>query len=439
MRTPNININELQSRRAKVAELIAGDGLVLAAAPDVVRNNDVHHPYRADSNMYYMTGFEEPDSCFIFRPGQNPETVMFVRSKNELMETWEGFRYGIDQTRKLFAVDVVYDISEFEEKAPELLNECENIYYSLNKNHQFDPIMMKALESTRALRGRTGRGMPGIADSYPLLGELRLIKSEYEIKEQEKACEISSQAHVALMKATKPGMNERELHGLFIYNIMKSGAAREGYGSIVAAGDNATTLHYTFNDCIISNEDLVLVDAGAECSFYTGDITRTFPASGKFSDVQKELYLKVLKLQKKLIEFVKPGVSFKQLNDMSVEGLVDIMLHYGLLKAPPSEIIKEGYYKKYYPHGVGHWLGIDVHDAGKTIVQGLPRSFEPGMVLTIEPGIYIPEKDESAPAALRGIGIRIEDNILVTQNGHKNLTALAPKEIDEIEALMSSS
>ncbi|MCH2534201.1 MAG: aminopeptidase P family protein [Bdellovibrionales bacterium] len=438
MRTPNIDIEEIKRRREKLAKHIAVYALVLAAAPVEVRNNDVHHPYRADSNMFYMTGFEEPDSCFIFRPGQTPETVMFVRPKDELRETWEGFRYGIEQTPKLFSIDAVYDIAEFEAKAPELLNSCENIYYSLNKNHQFDPKMMQALEKTRALRGRTGRGMPGVADSYPLLGELRLIKSEYEIEQQTKACKISAEAHVAMMKAARPGMNERELHGLFIYEIMKQGAAREGYGSIMATGDNATTLHYTFNDCEIKDGDLILIDAGAEYNFYTGDITRTFPANGKFSDVQKDLYERVLKLQNQIIESVKPGVTFKQLNDMAIEGLVDIMLHYGLLKAPPQEIIKEGHYKKYYPHGIGHWLGIDVHDAGKTIVQGLPRAFEPGMIFTIEPGIYIPEKDESAPAALRGIGIRIEDNILVTENGHKNLTEGVPKEVAEIEELMNS-
>lgn len=437
MRKPNVDIKEVQNRRHNLAELISGDALVLAAAPDVVRNHDVHHAYRADSNMFYMTGFEEPESCFIFRPGQTPETIMFVRPKDELRETWDGFRYGVEQTQKLFAIDVVYEISEFEEKAPELLNSCENVYYALNKNFEFDPVMLRVLEKTRMLRGRTGRGMPGIADSYPLLGELRLIKSEYEITQQRKACEISSLAHVAMMKQARPGMNERELHGLFMYEIMKQGAAREGYGSIMATGDNATTLHYTFNDAEIKNNDLILIDAGAEFNFYTGDITRTFPANGKFTDVQKDLYERVLKLQKQIIDFVKPGVNFKQLNDMAIEGLVDIMLHYGLLKSPPQEIIKEGHYKKYYPHGIGHWLGIDVHDAGKTIVQGMPREFEPGMTLTIEPGIYIPEKDESAPAALRGIGIRIEDNILVTQNGHENMTSMVPKEVGEIEALMA--
>lgn len=234
-------------------------------------------------------------------------------------------------------------------------------------------------------------------------------------------------------------MNEREIHGRFIYEIMKRGAAREGYGTIVAGGNNATTLHYVFNDKELKSGDLLLIDAGGEFQFYTGDVTRTYPISGKFSEDHKRVYQKVLDLQKQVIAQVKPGMQFAQLQEKTISGLVDIMLDEGLLTGLKADIIESGSFKKYYPHGVSHWLGMDVHDAGMVELGGQSRSLEVGMCFTVEPGIYVPLNDQEAPKALRGMGIRIEDNILVTEIGCENMTESAVKEVEALEGIIGTS
>lgn len=438
MRTPQADMSIFKERRAKLAQRISGGALILTAHPEYIRNNDVHYPYRQDSNFYYLTGFEEPGSIFMFIPGAKEEAVLFVRDKDPERETWDGFRYGPEGAYKHFGVDAAYSIHDFMKLAPEMLKDVDKIYYSLFHNFSFDQKIHSVLEHVKVLNPRSGRGNLTIEDSYGLLGELRIFKSPYEIEMLRNACKLTSEAHIAVMKATRPGVNERALHGLFIKEIFERGAAREGYNGIFATGDNATTLHYVFNDQTLKEGELFLIDAGGEYLYYTADITRTYPVSGKFSAPQRRLYQSVLDLQKSLIDMVRPGVSLVDLQKTAVSVLTDIMLAEGLLSGDKERLIRDLEYKRYYPHNIGHWLGSDVHDAGLSKINGEPRRFEPGMVFTIEPGIYIPGHDQKAPAELRGIGIRIEDNVVVTEKGCEVLTSLTPKEVPDLEAIIGT-
>lgn len=413
-------------------------GILLFSGREFVRNHDVHHPFRVESNFYYLTGFEEPQSIFLYRPGKEPERVLFVREKDPKMETWTGYRYGTERAKEVFEMDEVHDIKDFTTYAPRYLSELQSIYYTLYKEPGFDEKFQRALQSASSILGRSGRGQIDVRDPYPLLGERRLKKSPEEIELIRRACEISAEAHCELMKAVKPGLNEMSLQGLFTAEIMKRGAKREAYPSIVATGDNATTLHYEFNDCECRDGDLLLVDAGAEYYYYAGDITRTYPVNGHFLKHQARLYNKVLKIQKAAVESIRPGETLEAIGKKASLSLIELMLEEGLLKGNVEALYESGEFKKYYPHGIGHWLGMDVHDAGKYKIHNEPRPLEKGMVFTIEPGLYIPEHDVSAPNELRGIGIRIEDNILVTESGYENLTLRAPKEIEEIESLMKN-
>lgn len=425
-----------QRREALKSIMEPNTGLIIAAHPEYVRNNDVEHAYRPDSNMVYLSGFEEPESVFVFRPGFEEESILFVREKDPARETWDGFRYGVEGAKDEYQMDATYSIEDFHRICPELLVDLAGVYINLFSNHWFDSIFEHAFMAVDGLRGRTNRGKLEIKDSRTILGEMRIIKSDEEIAWMRHACEISAEAHIEMMKACKPGMNERALHGLFLYSIMARGSDREGYGSIVAGGNGATTLHYVFNDQPLKDGELVLIDAGAEYRYMSSDITRTFPINGKFNPTQKRIYQGLLDLQKELVDMVAPGMDRSQLQRKSVERVVDILIDEKLLKGSASEIIEKRSYAQFYPHGVGHWLGMDVHDAGAIEINGEPRKFEPGMILTIEPGIYISEHTEGISDDLKGLGFRIEDNVLVTSTGHENMTTVAPKEIEEMENLI---
>ncbi len=422
-----------EERRKKLASLISGSAVVLPAWPEYIRNHDTNFRYRQESNMLYLTGFDEPGSCLIFRPGQTPETVLFVREKNVERETWDGFRFGPEGAKAEFGIDETYVIDDIEKIAPKLLKSCDKVYYSLFRNTEFDPIFGRILDGARSLSPRSGLGFLPVEDAYNLLGEMRMKKSEVEAEALKKACEISARGHIEVMKAARPGVSEGELHGLFIYSIMKEGAFGEAYNGIFASGANAVTLHYNFNENVLRDGDLFLVDAGAEYLYYSGDITRTYPVNGRFSEAQKAIYEGVLEVQKKLIEMVKPGLIHADLQKETTSGLVDVLLETKIMKGSKDEIVSSGSYRKYYPHGVSHLLGLDTHDAGGLILRGQPRPMEAGWCFTIEPGLYIPIDDESAPKEFRGIGVRIEDDILVTESGCLNMTELAPKEIKDLE------
>jgi Xaa-Pro aminopeptidase len=436
MRKPIFDMNIFSERRKKVGEQIPGAALIVASHPEYIRNHDVHYPYRQDSNLFYLTGWEEPESILVYRPGCKPESVMFVRRRDQERETWDGFRYGPEGCEREFKIEKTYPIDEFEKVAPALLKEVDRVYYRQYKNPHVDKQMETVLETVKQLQGRTGYGLLSIHDADTLLGEMRLVKSEFELTQLREACEISAQAHLAAMHFTRPGVTERQVQGVLAHQFYMRGSAREGYHSIVASGNSATTLHYNFNDQVCKDGDLLLIDAGAEYNYFTGDITRTFPVNGKFKDEQARVYEAVLKVQKAIIDFVKPGIVFKEMHDMGTSLLTDAMLDLGLLSGRKEDIIQASIQKKYYPHGIGHWLGMDVHDAGLYFKKGEPRPIEANMCFTVEPGIYIPAEDTSAPAKYRGIGIRIEDNVRVTSSGCENMTSSAPKEIADIEKVV---
>lgn len=436
MRRPPFDMSVFKERRSELASRAQGSAIILPAAPDYVRNNDVHHAYRQDSNFFYLTGFEEQESILVIRPGQTPETVMFVRPKDVERETWDGFRYGPEGAAREFGIDKTYLISDFGKVIGDLLKPVDRVYYRWNINREFDNKMIGILDGVRAAMGRTGRGALPVYDSWELLGEMRVIKKEHDIKLMREACRISAEGHIAAMKFCKPGVTERQLYGTLLHSFYMNNSDREGYGTIVGSGAAATTLHYTFNDQVCRDGDLVLIDAGAEKEYYGGDITRTWPVNGKFTPVQKRVYEAVLKIEKDLIAAVKPGIEFKWLQERTIDYLTDVMIEFGLLKGAKQHLIDTLAFKKYYPHGVSHYLGLDVHDAGLHIVDGKPRLLSPGMSFTIEPGLYIPADDESAPREFRGIGIRIEDNVVVTANGCENLTSMCPKEVSDLEAII---
>ncbi|WP_347358015.1 aminopeptidase P family protein [Bdellovibrio sp.] len=438
-RKPTYDMNIFSERRKKAGEQIPGAALVVTSHPEYIRNHDCHFPYRQDSNLFYLTGWEEPESVLVYRPGLNPETVMFVRRRDVERETWDGFRYGPEGCEREFKVDKAYPIDEFSKVAPQLLKEVDRVYYRQYKNPEMDHKMQDVLESVKALQGRMGNGLLTIHDADTLLGEMRLVKSEYELTQLREACEISAQAHLAAMRFTRPGVTERQVQGVLAHNFYMRGSAREGYNYIVASGNAATTLHYNFNDQVCQDGDLLLIDAGAEFNYYTGDITRTYPVNGKFTDEQARVYEGVLKVQKQICDFVKPGIVFKELHDMGTSLLMDVMLDLGLLSGRKDDLIQALAQKKYYPHGIGHWLGMDVHDAGLYFKKGEPRPIEANMCFTIEPGIYIPADDASAPQKYRGIGIRIEDNLRVTSSGSENMTSSVPKEIADIEKVVGKA
>ena len=347
-------------------------------------------------------------------------------------------RFGLEGARETFGYDKCYPYEDFEKVAPELLRGSERVYYTMFRNKEFDEVFGRAMINVHGWRAKLGQAMPVVEDSNALMGEMRIRKSEDEIEAMCLAASISAEAHVEVMKHVKAGVSERTLQGIFIKEIMSRDAFGEAYFSIIAAGNNATTLHYRFNDAILKAGEMLLIDAGAEYLYYSGDITRTYPVNGKFSPVQKRVYGKLVKLQKELCAMVKPGCVFANLQKYTVSEICKILVEEKALPGTPEEIQKSGAYTKYYPHGVSHLLGLDTHDLGSLLSKGEPRAVEPGWCLTIEPGLYFPSGDMSIPVELRGIGIRIEDDVLVTHDGCEVMTRGVPKEIDEMEALIGA-
>lgn len=436
-RKPVLDPEVYQIRRRRLAKQMEGGALILPAAKEAIRNHYHAYPYRQDSNLYYLSGFDEPESCLIYRPGKNPETVLFTLPKDKSREIWNGFRYGVEGAVQEFKVDEAYPIDQFEKKATELLMDVDRIYYRLFHNEGFDKRIAAVQANLLNARPRSGRGQLPVIDPNSMIGDLRVIKDEFDIPAMRKTCEISALAHVELMKATKPGVTERALNGLFVKSVMEQGASGEGYVGIVASGIDTTCLHYITKEKTLKDGEMLLVDCGAEYEFYSGDITRTYPVNGKFTAAQKALYSDVLAVQKRLIQSVKPGeVSLASLQQTAERELTEIAVRHKLLKGSVEENLKSRAYLKYYPHNVSHYLGLDTHDAGFSIVGGKPRLVEPGMVFTVEPGFYVPSDDQDAPSDYRGIGIRIEDDVLVTKDGCEVMTSKAPKEIEELEALI---
>jgi Xaa-Pro aminopeptidase len=409
---------------------------IIPSAPEATRSNDTHYPYRQDSDFYYLTGFNEPESIAVITPSRDAEKfTLFVRPRDPEQETWVGRRAGVKGAKELHGADASFAVSEFRDKLAELLNGARNVYYRLGVNRELDEVLIKQLGEMR-LRSRQFTAPDSITDPGLILGEMRLVKSDAEIELMQRAADIAAEAHVEAMKTVRPGMMEYEIEALIEYHFRKSGASAPAYGSIVGGGANATILHYVTNDAELRDGDLLLIDAGAEYQGYASDITRTFPVSGRFSEPQREIYEAVLAAQVACVEMVKPGVTMDDLNNRAIRMLTESMVRLGLLAGDVDKLIEEKTYRRFFMHGVGHFLGLDVHDAGRYKLDGEARALTPGIVITVEPGLYIPADAEHVPDRFRGIGVRIEDDVLVTPEGHRVLTAKVPKGIEEIEKLM---
>lgn len=410
---------------------------IIPSAREATRSNDTQYRFRQDSDFYYLTGFEEPDSIAIIAPGREQKYTLFVRPRDPEQEIWVGRRAGVEGAKSEFGADESFPIGEFETKLHDILDGNEKLYYRLGAYPDLDNTIIRQIAQMRAVNRRPVHPPRTIIDPGTIVHEMRVLKSSEEIELMQRAADIAAEAHVEAMKTARPGMKEYELEALIEQIFRRKGAAGPSYNSIVGAGANATVLHYINNDGELRDGELLLIDAGAEYKGYASDITRTFPINGRFSKAQREIYDLVLKTQVACVEMVRPGVTHDELKAHSVEMLTEGMVELGLLKGKPADLIKEEKYKQFYMHGLGHLLGIDVHDVGVYYYDKESRALEPGVVMTIEPGIYVAPDTKDIPEQYLGIGVRIEDDVLCTSNGPRVLTTKVPKDADEIEALMA--
>lgn len=426
--------SEFTARRTRVFEQMQDNSvLVVFTETEKRRNSDCDYLFRPDSYFWYLTGFAEPQAVLLMtkKAGQCESTI-FLRPKDPLMETWNGRRLGIEKAPSTLEVEQAVDIADFAANFAEKAANVTACYYAFGVQEWGDKLVFDGLEKIKAARQKTPTTM---IDWQPMLSEMRLIKSDAEVALIQKAGEISALAHIRAMKQTRPNRYELEIEGEIQHEFARFGARFASYNQIIAGGENACILHYNENDQVLKDGELLLVDAGAEFAMYAGDITRTFPINGKFSEPQREIYQLVLDAMKAATALLVPGSSIKLANDKAVQIMVEGLVRLGILQGEVETLIEEKAYKAFYMHGLGHWLGLDVHDVGD-YGHERDRPLEIGMVITVEPGLYIsPEAD--VPAQYKGIGVRIEDNLLITEYGNKNLTSGAPKEIADIEALMA--
>jgi Xaa-Pro aminopeptidase len=418
-------------------EAIGPDAIaIVRSLPERLRNGDAFHPFRQASDVVYLTGFVEPETTLVIRPGAETErVVMFVRPRDPALETWDGRRAGLEGAKERYGADVAYPAHELETKLPELLANVDEWHVGLGIDDDLDALVARTLAKLRRTEKKGKRPPRAIVDPRVALHELRLKKRPEELAALREAAKISSDAHIAAMQTGRPGVFEHELEAVINYTFRRRGGGGPGYATIVGAGVNATILHYIENRCKIADGDLVLVDAGCEYDHYTADITRTWPANGKFSPAQREVYELVLTTQTGAIAMAKPGATLEQIHEYCVRSLTTGMVALKLLQGSVDELIADQSYRKFYMHGTSHWLGLDVHDAGAYTRGGKARALEPGMVITIEPGLYIASDAQNVPDALRGIGVRIEDDLAITNGAPEVLTAACPKLIAELEAL----
>jgi Xaa-Pro aminopeptidase len=426
-----------RARRKRMMEAIApGATAILPSAPVSVRSGDVEFVYRQDSDFYYLTGFAEPESVALLSPGHpDGEFVMFVRPRDKERETWTGRRAGIEGAIIEYGADKAYVIDELEKILPRYLEKSERVHYPLGLNEKMDERVMKMIRWAQSMRPRIGVGPSSIVDPRDIIHEARLKKEPAELDAMRRAMAISADAHKRAMSKARGGMREWQIEAEVDYTFRSQGAAGPSYPSIIASGPNAATLHYINNDREMRTGELLLIDAGAEYDFYAADITRTSPIGARFTGLQRSLYEVVLDAQLKAIDTIKPGAHFDDAHEVVLRVLVDGMRQLGMLRGSADEIIEQGSYRRYYMHRTSHWLGMDVHDVGLYRVDGASRVLEPGMVLTVEPGLYIAPDDDEVADSFRGVGIRIEDDVLVTEDGHEVMTAATPKTIADVEAL----
>lgn len=417
-----------KNRRSKIIKnMLENSVLIIPSWPENKRSGDVDWPYRPSSDLYYFTGFEEANSCFFLLSKPQPQHILFTKAKDPEKERWTGPIHGPEQATDIFQMDTCYLSSEFTNIAPEILKNINSIYYTFGVNSVWDIQINKLIQTLK----NNKKIFVSVHDPIHIIAPLRMTKSSEEIDAIKKAVDISAQSHIEVMKYSRAGLTEKQVHGKFLYEITKRGAHSEAYPGIFASGSNACILHYMDNKSTLQSGDLLLVDAGAEYQYYSSDITRTFPINGKFSKAQKHLYEKVLVIQKSLIKILKPGISFKNIQDKMAELLSILMKEENLLQGSIKDIIVKKEYKKYCAHSFGHLLGLDVHDLTFSKTEDL--ILKEGFILTIEPGLYLPPEDFSLKPELRGLGFRIEDDILITEKGAEVLSQAAPKEVEEIE------
>jgi len=407
---------------------------MVSSLPERLRNGDSYHRFRQHSDVYYLTGFLEPETTLVLRPGAKEErVVMFVRPRDPEAETWEGRRAGVEGAKERYGADAAYPVGELAQRLPGLIANREELHYALGLDEQMDRLVAATIARLRHTERKGSRPPRAVIDPRIALHELRLFKGPEELATLRKAAAITCEAHRAAMAAGRPGVFEHELEAMIDYTFRRHGGAGPGYGTIVGAGENATILHYVDNRCAIADGDLVLVDAGCEYGHYTADITRTWPANGRFSPEQRAIYELVLATQKEAVARAVPGATIDQLHEHCVRRLTEGLVELELLEGPASARIEDLAYKKFFMHGTSHWLGLDVHDAGAYTRGGKSRPLEPGMVITVEPGLYIAADAQNVPERLRGIGVRVEDDVLITAGGNEVLTAACPKELAEVE------
>ncbi len=426
-----------EQRRKRFMSQMHDGVAIFFAAPVRKRNNDVDYDYRQDSDFYYLTGFDEPESVCVLTPS-NPvqQFTLFVLPRDPEKETWTGIRNGVEGAVKTFGANRAHTINELSDVLPQLLQNHQRLYYSINRNPEADRIIFSSIDQVGEMH-RAGIYPPHeIINPFEILSEMRLIKTPEDSEILQKAVDLSVKGHIAAMKSAQPGKFEYEIQAVIEYVFRSGASTRNGYPSIVGSGPFTCILHYTTNNRKMEDGDLLLIDAGAEFGYFTGDVTRTYPVNGRFSTQQKAVYEIVLEAQKKAIQMVRPGNTFMQVHDVTVEILTEGLVSLGLLNGTTKENIEKEEYKKYFMHRTSHWLGMDVHDAGKYRKNGEWRVLQEGMVLTVEPGLYIGANDEIEK--LRNIGIRIEDDVLVTTEGPVVLSKACPKEISDLENLIGT-
>jgi Xaa-Pro aminopeptidase len=450
-----------QRRRERFVKKMEDGVALIPSAPEFIRNGDVHHDYRQHSDFFYLTGFEEPGSLLVLsKKNGDRRFVLFVPKRDKLMEIWNGRRAGPEGAKSLYGADEAFTTEEIDAKVPEFLRDQSRAYWRLGESQPYDDRFTAWLNRVRQMK-RAGHNAPiEIHDPGRILNELRLIKNDDDLRYMRESCRIAAEGHNHGMRATRPGMREYEVQAEIEYVFRKLGCHRNGYGSIVASGDNANILHYHENNDVLHDGDLILVDAGCEYGYYSADITRAWPVNGKFSAAQAEVYNWVLRAQLAAIDKCKPGVGFREVHNRAVEVLTEGMVEMGLLKGDPAKIIAAQRqwdedveakrknptedkaprtYREFYMHNTSHWLGLDVHDVGDYRNGDQWVKLRPGCVLTVEPGLYIAKDRKDVPAKYRGIGVRIEDDVLVTSGKPDVLTKDCVKGVEETEALMSQS
>ena len=434
--TANVSSDQFAIRRTTLMNTLSNGAIILTAGHDTPRNNDVDHEFRQLSDFWYFTGFDEPDAVALIRPNSENQYILFVNPYDPRFEIWVGHRAGTDGAVSNFGADLAYPVEELAEKLPDLLSEVADLQYSIGSDSIVDPMISKLVSQRRAGSQRGGPPLLNVTDPQSAIDQMRLIKSELEIESLQNAIDITGRGFESAMRSTNPGSYEYQVQAEMEVNFRRMGSPRNGYPSIVASGGNACILHYIKNRARLNDGDLLLIDAGAEIDFYTADITRTWPVNGKFSPEQRAVYQIVLDAQANAFDAIIPGAGFDKPHMAALRTLVQGLKDLKVLDGSVDGLIEEQAYRPYYMHGTSHWLGLDVHDSGPYRNADRATELQSGMVFTIEPGLYFGTQATESPSHLKGIGIRIEDDVLVTNTGHKVLSSSIPSEIDDIENLV---